>query len=425
MLNRTFHGLLLSGLLVAATSGCSRKKPTSHPSVEETVLSENSTYAVVEVWPLRGERSLGNAKGAVRLATLAFVPETDEARRLEREHLPEDCPRPDSCFSLARERGRLQVRQGSTGAFPWTADAEVGTARRMSGTVLSFNALTGHEVLRLVGTEAEPAEVEVRLVKRCRTRVVLVDYPALEKNDFLPFRKTVRYEWVEASPPCFAQGDLEPVVLSPEELAAHEARALAVHTAPLTADQARPEARQAYRDERFAAFLRVAEAYARERPLSPELREKLSPAERLVNPELAGLMHAAGLRELVFKSECDVWPRRAKCSPRSELLKVLWEGGPDGRVIRELRYIKGRNTRSWGERLISVRLEPDGLLRITPAEPPPPLLSAAREMLDVWDNHKPVPELTPEVVADAAREVVTSMARDVKRSADPDNRPLP
>jgi hypothetical protein len=428
MLNRTLHALLLAALLATVAAGCSRKHPKSRTTkAQETLLSENSTYAVVEVTPLRGERSQGSTQGAaVRLATLVFVPETDEARRLEQERFPEDCPRSYSCFSLARERGGLQVLQASTGAFPWTADAEVGTVRRMSGGVLSFNAWTGNEVLRLSGTEAEPAEVEIRLVKRCRTRVVRVDYSSREDTNLgiLKRETNVRRNWVEAHPSCLGLGDLEPVVLSPEALSAREAQEQAARAAPLTKDQVQPEAMRAWRDERFAAFQQVAEAYARERPLSPEVRETLSPAERVVNPELAGLMHAAGLRELVFESPCDIRESRGKCSEERNLLKVLWEGG-DGGVMRESRYIRGRHTRRWGTMLRSLRLEPDGRLRITPAEPPSAIVSAAREMLDVWGQNTPVPELTPEVVASAAREVVTFMARDVKRWADPDKRPLP
>jgi hypothetical protein len=209
--------LVLLPALAVLAAGCGL------PS--QDLASDASTYAVVEVHPVRGRLGgdVGGRVGPVRLRTLSFVPTTPRGHDLARGGVPED-----PCWGCGSRPERFVVSRRLVGAYPLDDAWREGEVRRVRGISLAFRDLSDRPLLTVEGTAREPAEVEVRLVKRCRTAVfhLTAREPTSRVVGVIAVPTgAVRREWVEAAAPCFSMADYETRVPSDAERAATDSAA--------------------------------------------------------------------------------------------------------------------------------------------------------------------------------------------------------
>jgi hypothetical protein len=358
--------------------------------------------------------------------------DTLAGKQQEAEGLAMNCPAPPrSCDSVANERGGLVLRTPGThmlnpGALStW----EAGDERVLRGTRLSFTTLERGPVLTLLGPADAPAEARVKLLKKCETRVLRVEYASSESasSGIVSYSKTVPRSWVEvARPPCFDASDREAELLSSgeaERKAAEDSRKKeeerARHRAQLTQADARTAEALAFRDARRASLERAANAWAEQHPPGSTGWEALSPLERKLNPKAAGLMHAGQLATLSFEWRClrRRGDRGRSCASSGHVLIVEWRGGVRMGVGR-----RPRETGAWTEESRAATLaelvkrawvDEHGWLRLErPQRFDRPLRS--------WVTEPP-----EEKVIDELQDTLTFLAFDVPPPGDPAHERLP
>ncbi|RKH13955.1 hypothetical protein D7V97_04200 [Corallococcus sp. CA053C] len=128
-----------------------------------------------------------------------------------------------NCTRLAEARGALLLRTASPTPLEPGALAtwSEGTTRSLEGSRLDFLTLSGAPLMRLLSEPGgQLAQVEVRLVKKCRVRAVRVRDARWEGtgSGVIAVPARVHRSWVELErPDCFAPEDLESVIPTPDE----------------------------------------------------------------------------------------------------------------------------------------------------------------------------------------------------------------
>lgn len=196
----------MSLALVASLTACF--------STDETVISGESAYVVLEVTPLEGEPRQGSGRGPARLAMLDFVPERRGlGAALAAEGFPHDCAR-GACDQLLKRRGAFLLEfLGSAGLGRYgLRDWKPGESREVSGSQLLFTNLLNVETLRLTGTEEAPARARLTMLKRCEAKVLYIEDASFGGRDYgmINLPTSVTRRWVELKrPTCFEERDLE------------------------------------------------------------------------------------------------------------------------------------------------------------------------------------------------------------------------
>ncbi len=407
-------GPVRAGRRVAWSAACAAlvALSTCRPAHEE-LLSGSSTYAVVEVRAVRGEASsaMPGPVGPIRLRTLVFVPETPRARRFADAGFPRR-----SCERCTLQPGRTLVTDRLASGLRVDPAWEPGEVRRVRGEFLEYRHEGGYTLLRAAATAAGPAEVELRLVKRCVAPVFYRETSHVRWSSgmiSLP-SGTFRYGRVEAAAPCAGPEDTQDIVETAERAAWQDSVERTYTAEEAARRSARADSAREHRDRRFAGYEREADRY-----VTPAGAAPLSAAERALNPRTAGLMAAAGIRRVEMVRRCGstrtrkdpVVPNRyhTYCFAYVPVLRVAWAAGGSSWVAHPG---NARWTAAW--RGAELRA---GVLRV---EARPPGSGAARRL-----GFGETPPATPEGLASRVAEAVEFAARELRRPGDPDTLPLP
>lgn len=407
------RGALVIALLV--TAGAAACAPDMEPAHEEQ-LSASSTYAVIEIRPVQGEATTGatshvrHEPGPIRVRTLDFVPESPRAETLADEGFPGG----PWCIKCRQRPGRIPFDGRLVNAFPVDSAWQPGEVRRIRRR--SFEYRNAYDVLLLAvrGTEERPAEIEARLLKRCRTPVFYREesVPVYHSGIIEVPKGSERFYWVEGAPPCYAAGDHEEIAETPAEVARREFLRDSMQDADTAARAARERDALARQEERFAGYEREAT-----RHYVPTGDHVLNAAERLLNPRTAGLMTAAGIRRLEIVRKCASYrtrttvPRHRYCNGYQPVLRVIWDGGGST-------WVDHPDDLRWATAWRGVTLF-GGVLRLEP-----PVVSGATAFGQRMGLRDSAPTWPPELAA-RAEEAVRFAARSLKRPGDPDARALP
>ena len=403
--------MLVTALLAAAcASACA---PDLEPAHEEQ-LSASSTYAVVEIHPLQGEatsEAFGQA-APIRLRTLDFVPATPRAESFADAGFPGP-----GCLTCRQVPGRLAFGRDLVSAFPLDSAWVPGEARRMRAPSFEYRNGAGTLLLAVRGTKERPAEVELRLVKRCLTPVFYREESTVVWGSGVirVASGTERHQWVEIAPPCHDADDLHELVETPADVARREALRDSLQASEAAVRAALEHDALAHQAERFARYEREAARHD-----APTGDHALNPAERLLNPGTAGLMVAAGIRRLEIVRKCRSYrtsqapatiPRRTYCEGYQPVLRVIWESGGSTWVDHpdDARWATAwRGVTNFG-----------GVLRIEP-----PVASSATAMGQRIGLRERAPD-APAALAARVEEAVRFAARSLAPPGDPDSRALP
>ena len=407
-LRRRTRGALATALLaVASASACA---PDLEPAHEEQ-LSASSTYAVVEIHPVHGEATSEAfpEPAPIRLRTLEFVPETPQAEHFADEGLPGP-----GCFTCRQVPGRIPFIQHLVSAYPLDSAWAPGEVRRVRAPSFEYRNGVGTLLLAVRGTTQRPAEVEVRLVKRCRTPVFYREESTVVWGSGVirTASGTERHYWAEIAPPCLGADDGQELVETPADVARREALRDSLQQAEAAARVVLASDALAHQEERVARYER--EAARHDAPTGDHL---LNPAERLLNPRTAGLMVAAEIRRLEIVRRCrgyrtsETTPRRRYCEGYQPVLRVVWDGGAST-------YVDHPDDERWATAWRAVTLF-GGVLRVEP-----PVVSGATAAGQRLGLRESAPA-SPAELAGRVEEAVRFAARSLARPGDPDARVLP
>lgn len=401
-------------IALLATAGAWACAPDLEPAHEQQ-LSASSSYAVVEIHPVRGEvtseatSDVRRDPGPIRVRTLDFVPESPLAQAFADEGVPGP-----ACYKCRQLPGRIAFDGRLVSAFPVDSAWQPGEVRRLRGRSFEYRNAHGVLLLAVRGTEERPAELEVRLVKRCRTPVFYREESTVVYGSGViqvP-QGSERFYWVEAAPPCYAASDHEELVETPSEVARREFLRDSLQEADTAARAARAREALAHQQERFAGYEREAALHR-----TPPGAHALTAAERLLNPGTAGLMTAAGMRRLEIVGRCRGYrtssnlPRRRYCEGYQPVLRVVWADGGST-------YVDHPDDERWATAWRGVTLS-GGVLRMEP-----PVVSGATALGQRMGLRDSAPTWPPELAA-RAEEAVRFAARSLARPGDADGRALP